>query len=152
MSQTNTWIRIVYLYLFAAVGLIFTVAGTVMLINLGLKIWVFTKADIDRSYYMEEPVPLLLNYDRNLEMVKNLQECSETCNLTEVQKQQIDYWLEDYAKWRENQKKEKKVDYITSQRQRQASSAISMILVGIPLYLYHWAIIKRDHRKKKEKN
>lgn len=30
----------------------------------------------------------------------------------------------------------------TRQRQRQASTAVSMILVGFPLYLYHWRKLK----------
>ena len=33
---------------------------------------------------------------------------------------------------------------ILRQRQRQLSGAISMIVVGIPLYLYHWRIISRE--------
>lgn len=31
--------------------------------------------------------------------------------------------------------------------QRQLSSSLSMIVVGIPLYLYHWSIIKREKGK-----
>ncbi len=29
-------------------------------------------------------------------------------------------------------------------RQRELSSSLSMILVGIPLYLYHWKTIQKD--------
>ncbi len=29
-------------------------------------------------------------------------------------------------------------------RQRQLSNSISMLLVGVPLYLYHWRIITRE--------
>lgn len=32
------------------------------------------------------------------------------------------------------------------QRQRQASTAISMLLVGIPLYKYHWRLIKKEDK------
>lgn len=34
-----------------------------------------------------------------------------------------------------------------SQKQRQASTAIAQIIVGIPLYLYHWGIIKKNKKK-----
>ena len=34
----------------------------------------------------------------------------------------------------------------TNQRKRQLSTSLSMILVGIPLYLYHWNTIKRENR------
>lgn len=35
------------------------------------------------------------------------------------------------------------------QRQRQASSSIAMLLVGIPLYKYHWSLIKKESKKRK---
>jgi hypothetical protein len=35
----------------------------------------------------------------------------------------------------------------TRQRQRQASTAISMILIGVPLYLYHWKSIQKENKK-----
>lgn len=30
------------------------------------------------------------------------------------------------------------------QRQRQASTAMAMLLVGLPLYKYHWSLIKKE--------
>ena len=35
----------------------------------------------------------------------------------------------------------------SNQRKRQLSASISMILVGIPLYLYHWKTIKKETKK-----
>lgn len=32
----------------------------------------------------------------------------------------------------------------TRQRQRQSSTALAMILVGLPLYKYHWKLIKNE--------
>jgi disulfide bond formation protein DsbB len=32
----------------------------------------------------------------------------------------------------------------TSQRQRDAASALAMLIVGVPLYAYHWRVIKRE--------
>jgi hypothetical protein len=31
-----------------------------------------------------------------------------------------------------------------SQREQTAANALAMIIVGIPLYLYHWRVIKKD--------
>ena len=39
---------------------------------------------------------------------------------------------------------------VLRQRQRRLSNAISMILVGVPLYLYHWRIISREAARKKK--
>ncbi len=44
-----------------------------------------------------------------------------------------------------------KTDYVTQRRHQDASVSLSLILVGIPLYWYHWGIIKRESREKGEK-
>lgn len=31
-----------------------------------------------------------------------------------------------------------------SQRQREAANALAMLIVGIPLYAYHWRILKKE--------
>lgn len=145
MSEVS-WVRTVYLYLFALVGLAITVIGAVMLVNLALKTWIFTKADTGYNY-VERPPALVVEKDEAL--VVALADCDEGCDLTEQQQEQIKMWLEDYEWWQNNQK-DQQVDYTARTRQRQASTAISMIIVGLPLYLYHWAVIKRDRKKKKE--
>ena len=33
------------------------------------------------------------------------------------------------------------------QRQREVSEAVAMLIVGIPLYKYHWKIIQKEGRK-----
>ncbi|KKR37910.1 hypothetical protein A2210_02770 [Candidatus Woesebacteria bacterium RIFOXYA1_FULL_40_18] len=33
------------------------------------------------------------------------------------------------------------------QRQREVSEAVAMLVVGIPLYKYHWRIIQKESRK-----
>lgn len=35
------------------------------------------------------------------------------------------------------------------QRQRQLSESIAMIVVGAPLYLYHWKTVQKENREKK---
>lgn len=96
-------IRLLYLYLFSAIGLIVSVIGTVQLVDLGIKVFVFQGADkyeYIRPKMVDEPQ---VTYDEELkiqarESVRN--------------------------------------------RQRQVSTAVAMILVGFPLYLYHWRKIK----------
>ncbi|MGB0757237.1 MAG: hypothetical protein ACPGO5_02150 [Patescibacteria group bacterium] len=143
MSATS-WIRTVYLYLFALVGLAITVIGATMLVNLALKAWIFTEADSDTYYYNERPPSLVI--DRDVELVESLQNCDEGCELTDAQLKQIDAWLADYEWWLENNKNDQ-TDFQKRRRQQQASTALSMIIVGVPLYLYHWATIKRDRRR-----
>ncbi len=103
-------IRRIYLYLFTALGLILVTIGTVRIIGLGLKVFIFTKADL----YYEYPM-------------KPAGENAEAPSREE---------LELYQK---NQR--------DSNRQRDAAESIAMLLVGAPLYLYHWRVVQKDKGK-----
>jgi len=37
-----------------------------------------------------------------------------------------------------------KIDPVTCRRHKDAFLNLAMILIGLPLYLYHWRIIKRE--------
>ena len=146
----NPIIRTIYLYLFALIGLGMLVVGASMLINLGLKTWIFTKADLQSVAYDSRPMPAYISQDVELNTVKEISVCSDKCELTTEQKQQIDEWLIDYQEWKENEKNTDPDFYIERNRQRQASTAVSLILVGLPLWLFHWFTIKRDIKRRKE--
>lgn len=96
-------IRLLYLYLFSFIGLIIAVIGTIQIIDLGIKVYIFKDAD----KYEYPMVPKIDGQEQiDIEEQKKIQE-------------------------REN----------TRNRQRQVSTALSMLLVGIPLYKYHWGLI-----------
>jgi hypothetical protein len=99
-------IRLLYLYLFSFIGLLVVVIGSIRLIDLGLKVFVFRGAD----QYVSYPVPLEKSPEEP---------------------------VFDEAQWKRQQLEE-----TTRQRQREVSGSIAMILVGLPLYLYHWKQIK----------
>ncbi len=108
-------IRTLYLYLFSFIGLLVTVIGTIRLVNVGIKTFVFP--DADNYSYMSAP-----------KISPDGKEMPET----EAEKNiQI-----------ENQKRD-----ITRQRQRELTEAFSFILVGIPLYYYHWRTIQKEPKK-----
>lgn len=102
-------IRLLYLYLFSFIGLLIAVIGTIQLVDLGMKIYVFKGAD---KYEYTRPVKIAGEPEVNLEEERAIQD-------------------------RENQR----------QRQRQVSSALAMLIVGIPLYKYHWSLIKKEGKK-----
>lgn len=143
----NPIIRTIYLYLFALVGLGMLVVGASMIINLGLKTWIFTKADRADSY-MARPTPLYITSETK--MAEELKVCGDKCSLTATQKEQVDQWLLDYKNWQESDAVKDPNFYVAQNRQRQASTAISLILVGLPLWLFHWSVIKKDNKKEKE--
>lgn len=110
-------LRLLYLYLFSFVGLIITVIGIIRLVDLGMKVYVFQGAD---QYYYMSPVPL--------------KDPSMPEMTTEEQKQ----YQEQEQKRQEEENRRN--------RQREFSGAVSMIVVGIPLYLYHWKTIQKENK------
>ncbi|OGG95605.1 hypothetical protein A3E04_02655 [Candidatus Kuenenbacteria bacterium RIFCSPHIGHO2_12_FULL_42_14] len=122
------------------------VVGASMIINLGLKTWIFTKADRADSY-AARPTPLYLTSETK--GVEDLKACGEKCNLTVAQREQLAQWLTDYKNWQETDAARDPNFYLVQNRQRQASTALSLILVGLPLWLFHWSVIKKDNRKEK---
>jgi hypothetical protein len=101
-------IRLIYLYLFAFVGLLVTVIGCIRLVDLGLKVMVFKDAD---KYEYVAPVKM-------------------------EGRAEVDP-VEEKARMEREQ---------TRQRQRELSGSVSMIVVGIPLYLYHWKTIQKENK------
>ena len=99
-------IRLLYLYLFSFIGLLIAVIGTVQIVDLGMKVYLFDEADV-YEYAKQLPLDDEMQFD------------------VEEQKQ---------IAQRETKR----------QRQRQASTALSMILVGLPLYKFHWRLIKKE--------
>lgn len=105
-------IRLLYLYLFSFVGLLVVVIGSIQLVDLGLKVFVFKGAD----FY---------EYTRPMEV--------KTEGVSEEEQKMID------AESMRVQERER-----LRNRQRQLSTSLSMIVVGVPLYWYHWKTIGKE--------
>ena len=129
-------VRTIYLYLFALVGLALLTIGAVRFVDMGLKAFVFTKAEELQRLY--EAMPPLMPYLP--EWIEQVQEGGE---LSEEAKATIKQWLADYEDWKERRSK---IDPVTARRHRDASSNLALIFVGLPLYLFHWRIIRRETR------
>lgn len=106
-------IRLLYLYLFSFVGLIIVVIGTVRLVDLGMKVFVFKGSDVYEYRYVV-PKPVMEG-----EVVDEVQY--------------------------EEEQRQLAIDDAKRNRQRDVSSSMAMIIVGLPLYLYHWRIIKKEN-------
>jgi len=98
-------IRLLYLYLFSFVGLLITIIGSVQLIDLGLKTYVFK---VSEYTYYSDPIEEKTKISAEEMEKRNKQEQS-------------------------------------NQQKRQLSTSLSMILIGVPLYLYHWKTIKKEN-------
>jgi hypothetical protein len=111
------------------------VIGSIGFLNMGLKAFVFTKADEEMRVNYAQPIVY------PIEKIEKLQS-NETLSTDE--KQQIEQMLKDYKDWKD---RTEKVDYVTSQRHEDASLNLALILIGLPLYFFHWRIIKRETNK-----
>lgn len=129
-------IRTIYLYIFALLGLVFLIIGAIRFIDMGLKAYVFTKAEQAEKYERYIATPCGLE-------IKRIEEVQESGELTETEKESLKAWLADYQE-------QKDVNYVTVRRHQDAAINLSFILVGLPLYLYHWSIIKKETKKKEE--
>lgn len=136
-------IRTIYLYAFSLLGLILIIIAGVDFIDMGLKAFVFTQAEEQTRMYEYEPPYAPRKIMDHAEDGKST--IDGKLELTEEQMEDVEMWLEDYADWKERQEK---FDPIISRRHRDASRNIAMLLVGFPLYLYHWAVIKKEEKEK----
>lgn len=168
MSTTKNVIRTVYLYLFALVGLILTIIGGVIIVNNLLKTYIFKSAEMNyNNYYVSQPASIDSKFAASIsadmkdtkaavEKIKVKEESASTDDkqLTEEQLKTLDTWLTDYKNWSESETKrqemESKRDYVKESRERDMANALSMIIVGFPIYLIHWFIIVRDIKRNKE--
>jgi len=131
-------IRTIYLYLFSIVGLALLIVGGVRFLDMGLKAFVFTQAEEQlRVDYFRPPLPY------SLEKIEDLQTTEE---LSSSDREAISQWLADYQTWKE---RNETVDPVTSRRHEEAAGNLAAILVGLPLYFYHWGVIKREIKKEK---
>lgn len=138
-------IRTIYLYLFALLGLVLLTIGSVRFLDMGLKALIFTKAEEEERIMYRQPPMLPVGVDKVAEITENkLLKSKEEIKLSVEEKEAIDNWIVHYNDWQERYKK---IDPVTSRRHRDASKNLAMILIGLPLFLYHWSIIKKETKK-----
>ncbi|HHE67511.1 MAG TPA: hypothetical protein ENL33_00395 [Candidatus Parcubacteria bacterium] len=133
-------IRTIYLYLFTLLGLTLLTIGGVRFIDMGLKALVFTGAEQNLKFSYFPPLA---------SPAGELEKIAQNQSLSEQEKEKIKKIIEDYENW---QKQRDAFDPVSAKRQRDASFNLALILVGLPLYLYHWRIIKRETKNSKEEN
>ena len=135
--KKHSLVRTIYLYIFAMLGLVLLTIGGVRFVNMGLKAWIFTQADQEQKLsYLKPPLeyPLL-----------QIKQLSSQKDLSSEEKVQIKQWLADYQAWKEQRGN---VDPLKAHRQRDISFNLALILIGTPLYLYHWRVIKKETKEK----
>lgn len=116
-------IKTVYFYLVSLIALMMVVFSTADLVNLGLKTWVFPKADLNE--YREPTCAIMVAKDptgaeADTAYQQRLQQCEES-KIDETEARAI-------------------------RKQKDAVRDISFLFVGIPLFLYHWLTIRKEKK------
>ena len=143
--KKQSLVRTIYLYIFALLGLVLLIIGGVNFVNMGLKAFIFTQAEEEeRILYKQMYDPFSVS---KVEEIGKEIDAGEEVTLSKEEKTDIKNWLADYNNWKESISK---IDPIIVRRHRDASLNLSLILIGLPLYLYHWRIIKRETRDQEE--
>jgi len=130
MTTKAKLIKTIYLYLVAAVSLLFVAIGTGTILNTGMKYYIFPDAE-KKSYDQCNQPPATAVISKE--------------GATEVQKTQIDALLEDYKNWKENQSGDK---CINPARQNKIIDALTMVIIALPILLVHWKLIRKEKEEK----
>ncbi len=136
-------IRLIYLYLVALIGLVVFLIGGVGMVNTGLKVvlgvdgeYYYTSVkDVCRGQFGERyvggpksvPTPV----------VGGVAIVPVDANSAEFKQCLVDE--------EERQKKQQSND-----RRRNIAEALAMMILGAPIWLYHWHVIQRDNSENKQ--
>lgn len=133
-------IRLIYLYLVALIGLVVFLIGGVGMVNTGLKVvlgvdgeYYYTSAkDVCRGQFGERyvggpksvPAPVV-----------------EGVTVAPIDQNSVEF-KQCVADEEERQQKQQSND-----RRRNIAEALAMMILGAPIWLYHWNVIQRDHKQ-----
>ncbi len=123
INMKNNIIRSIYFYAVSIVALFMLVFSGVDLINTALKQWVFTGADPNYNYCM--PVaPAKMPSSVNIPAGPTQEDCD-----------------------RQNEQNRQNT---ISQRQNSAVRDLSMLVIALPLFLFHFRIVQKEWKERKE--
>lgn len=141
--KKSSVIRSLYFYLASVITLAIVVGSIVYLVNMGLKTWVFTKADTGYQTRLGPPPTLVLDpngvtsVDKEAALGGELA-CTDACTLTTTQQESISSWKTQYQQWLDVNSNP------GSTRARDAVAALSFLIVAAPFYFIHFRTVQRD--------
>ncbi|MBD3251952.1 hypothetical protein GF380_05915 [Candidatus Uhrbacteria bacterium] len=125
-TNRNALIKTIYFYLVSLIGLMMVVLPTADLVNIVLKTTIFPKANMEE--YRELPCPDRIIKAPDGETDEQYQSRVERCERSRVNE----------------------TERLAIRLQKDIVRDLSFLVVGIPLFLYHWITIRKD-RKERDK-
>ena len=139
--KKHSLVRTIYLYLFFIFCLVLLTIGSVRFINMGLKAFVFKEAEKEEALRYKQP-PVYY-------FPTKIEEVNKTNGLSQKEKEQLKEFVKNYESWK---KERGNIDYLKARREKDASLNLALILVGLPLYFYHWGIIKKESKESQKES
>ncbi|HBO16867.1 MAG: hypothetical protein UR69_C0001G0171 [Candidatus Moranbacteria bacterium GW2011_GWE2_35_2-] len=133
MTDKAKLIRTIYLYLASLISLLFVAIGAGRILNTALKYYVFPKAEKGGYSQCDVQPPIYALDKSNLERVA-----------TDDQKIQLENLLRDYEQWKKGNSGD---ECYSQERQKNVVDALTMLIVALPIFGYHWNVIKKEKKK-----
>ncbi len=136
-ENSHQIIRPTYFYIASLVGIVMIIIYGSMLINLGLKTYIFTAADddVDERYgYVVSP-----HSETSMASIKS---CQAACGFSEDVATYAEQYDTDYETWQNR-------DTNAGRKHDEAAYEIAYLLVAIPLFWYHWYVIRKESHEDK---
>lgn len=135
-------IRLVYLYLVSLIGLIVLLVGGIGLLNTGIK----ALLGVDSDYYGMSVKqvcrdPSYFSYAGKPSPVATPVATGTTETVKPVDVNSTEY--KECVKDQEDQQKKTQ----DNERKRGIAEGLAEIILGTPVWLYHWIVIQRDNKK-----
>ena len=132
-------IRNVYLYLVTLIGLITFIMGSVGIINNVLQHYVF---QVDDAY--TSPVRYPGSYDMCSQPYPKTGAAPDDKNLIAPTTQEI---ADCRQAEKEQNEKANRANF-----GRELSISLAQILIGLPIWLFHWNVIQKEYKKREEEH
>lgn len=131
-------VRRLYLYLASFITLLVVSVAVISLVDLGLRSWVFTKADPIATVQMAPPAPYLPVAEIKSDVpATTVLTCEGECTLTSDQKTAIQQWTDEYQSWKDRNEPKQ-------QRAQLLVTAFSFLLIAGIAFGIHWFFSLRD--------
>lgn len=146
-TTTNKWkvIRLVYLYLVSLIGLIVLLVGGIGLVNTALK----ALLNVDVNYYGTSAKQICRDPNYLGGVYYGVKAPMTTPVAVPAKPEEIkpvDVNSQSYKDCVKDQEDEQKKQQDNEQR-RSIAEGLASIILGTPMWLYHWFVIQRDNKK-----
>lgn len=138
-STKRPLIRLIYLYLVALIGLIVFLMGGIGLVNLGFK----TLLGVDSTYYYNSSRDICRGQLSGERYGKPIP-APATPATTEIKP--VDTNSQEYKDC-VKEEDERMAKQSSNDRRREIALALAQLILGAPIWLYHWRVVQQDHKQ-----